>query len=208
MSIPTACMVATAAAVAWLGFAWLTGYGLGPMVLLLAIGVSLLLRGAADGGGVLSGAIGAALVLCVMLLGRAWIADRFERAANEQAAAAAVAEHAMLLGLAQQIAQGRLDAGKPLELPGGRKLPEGVATVEFASRDDVPDDLWQQAEQLWQSADMQRRAEQTERRRQFALYAREAEMPKTLAARFGLGGLFWTMTAATAAFLIGSRAAT
>lgn len=208
MSIPTACMMATAAAVAWLGFAWLTGYGLGPMAILLAVGVGLLLRGAADGGGVLSGALGAALVLCVMLLGRLWIAERFERAANEQAAAVAVTDHAMLLALAEQVAQGQLDAGKSLALPGGRELPEGAATVAFATREEVPEDIWRQAEQLWQSAGVERRAEQAKRRRQFVVYAREADSPRSLAARFGLGGLFWTMTAATTAFLIGSRAAT
>ncbi|MDZ7619245.1 MAG: hypothetical protein U1E05_19780 [Patescibacteria group bacterium] len=208
MSTPVAFTAATATALIWLGLTWLTGYGLGPLAILLAVCVSLLLRGAVNGGGLAFGVAGAAMVLVVLLVGRLWLAGRLDRAVNEQAAAAAVADHAMLLGLAQQIAQGRLDAGKPLELPGGRKLPEGVATVEFASRDDVPDDLWQQAEQLWQSADMQRRTEQTERRRQFVVHAREAEMPKTLAARFGLGGLFWTLTAATAAFLIGSRAAT
>ena len=207
MSTPAAFSAAITAVITWLGFAWLTGYGLGPMALVPAIGVSLLLRVAADGRGVLSGAVGAVLVLCVMLLGRLWIVGRFESAANEHAATAAVTDHAMLLGLAQQIAQTRLDAGDPLELPGGRPLPAGAAAIEFASREDVPDAIWRQAEQLWQSADRQRRVEQAERRRQFIVKAREADSPRSLAARFGLGGLFWATMAAATAFLIGSRTA-
>jgi len=208
VSVPAVLAAATATAVTWLGFAWLTGYGLGPLVLLFAVGIGIVLRGADGAGGPLLGAAGAVVVVLVMLVGRAWLVARMERPAEGAVVAAAASDDdAMQLALAQQIAQQQLDTGNPLELPGGRRLPEGVAVIEFAGRNEVPDDIWQQAERLWQATSEEQRATHVERRRQFVAQARAAGAPQGFAARFGISGLFWTVIAAGAAFLIGSRTA-
>lgn len=191
----------------WTGFAWLTGYGLGPLALLLAVGVGIVLRGADDGGNPVSGATGAVLIVLVMLVGRLWILDRVNRRTAEKAVTDAVNDHAMLLALAQQIAQQQLDAGNPPALPGGRQLPEGVAVVEFANREEVPDEIWQQAESVWQASTEEQRSTQIEQRRQYVVGVHEAGMPAGLVARFGFAGLFWTTMAAGTAFMIGGRMA-
>lgn len=206
MSVPTVLAAATATAVTWLGFAWLTGYGLGPLVLLFAVGVGIVVRGADGAGGPLPGVAAAVAVVLVMLAGHLWLDDAPKR--PSEAPAHITADHdAMLLALAQQIAQQQLDEGKPPELPGGRRLPEGVAVIEFAGRDDVPEEIWRQAERLWQATSEEQRAAHVEQRRRFVAHAREAGTPQGFAARFGIGGLFWTTMAAGAAFLIGGRTA-
>jgi len=203
----TAVVAATALTVVWLGGVWWTGYGLGVSLLALAVGVGLLLRGAADHTGLLPGAVGGGLVVVVVLAGRLWIAQRTQQDVCQQAVEVSVAEDAMLLAVAQQVAQERLDAGEPLSLPGGHQLPEGVAVVEFSSREDVPDNIWSLAENHWKAMSEEDREIQTQRRAAMVAHAYNVDVSKGLMRRFGFSGLFWTVAAVSTVFLIGSRAA-